>query len=320
VLLVLPKWTGLPGGSHPGWIAQALPLPPNAARAAGQVANVEIVRAQRVSYWSHNEIGRNPAIAEGGVQLMKSARLRPVVATDSGMLVGELRSGGRTLWILSDPDVMQNHGIADPDNAVFAVGLINALRGPAGNVVFDEVVHGFEETASSPFRLLFEFPFVLATIQGLIAIALLLWATMRRFGAPVALPPPLPSGKRSLIEATANLLDIARHRPIIVRRYVHAIVQDVAQQLHAPGGLSGTAQIEWLAGTARGREACTDVGAVVSKADALVAGGRGTGAMLPMLARDVFRWKREVTDGRPGDWQADQGDPRRGRQGGRRPG
>jgi hypothetical protein len=320
VLLVLPKWTGEPSQSHRGWISSARLLPEITARSAAQIANIEVVRVPRVTSWSHNEIGRTPVISVGGVQLMRSNRLRPVVGNDSGMLVGELRSGARRLWILADPDPMQNHGLADPDNAVFSVALINALRGQDGNVVFDEVVHGFEEKASSPLRLLFEFPFVLATIQGAIAVALLLWATMRRFGAPLPPPVELKSGKRSLIEATANLLDFARHRPIIIQRYVHEIVQDVARQLHAPAGLSESALIAWLRRTSRARDAQIDCGAVVSKVDELVAGGRSARPQLATLARDIFRWKREVIDGGSGYSRIDRGDPQRGRQGGRRTG
>ena len=204
-------------------------------------------------------------------------------------------------------------------NAAFAVALINALRRGTGNVVFDETIHGFTDRPS-PFWLLFEFPFVLATLQGAIAVALLLWATMRRFGAPVSPPVELPSGKRSLIEATANLLDFARHRPVIIQRYVHAIVQDVARQLHAPSGLSEGALIDWLRRTARVRDAQIDCGAVVRKVDELVAGGRSALAPLAAQARDIFRWKREVIDGGSGHSRIDRGDPQRGRQGGRRTG
>ncbi len=320
VLLILPKWTGQPSQSHRGWISAAREVPEVTARAATQVANVEVVRVPRVTYWSRNEVGRAPAISAGDVQLIKSSRLRPVIGSDAGMLVGELRSGARRLWILADPDPLQNHGLSDPDNAAFAVALINALRGADGNVVFDEVVHGFAEKASSPLRMLFEFPFVLATIQGAIAVALLLWATMRRFGAPVSPPVELPSGKLSLIAATAGLLDYARHRPIIIQRYVHAIVQDVARQLHAPAGLSEAGLIDWLRRTGRVRDAQIDCAAVVRRADELAGGGRSASAPLSILARDIFRWKREVTDGGSGYSRIDRGDPQRGRQGGRRTG
>jgi hypothetical protein len=320
VLLVLPKWNGKESRSRRGWIDSAELLPPFFARTAAQVGNIDVVRVPRVTAWSRNEVGRAPVISQGGVQLIKSNRLRPVIGNDSGMLVGELRTGARRLWVLADPDPLQNHGLADPDNAVFAVALINALRGADGNVVFDEVIHGFEDKGGSPMRLLFEFPFVLATVQGVIAVALLLWATMRRFGAPVSPPVELPSGKLSLIEATSNLLDFARHRPIIIQRYVHAIVQDVARQLHAPAGLSGSALVEWLGRTARVRDAQIDCGAVVRRTDQLVGGGRGAVAQLAVLARDIFRWKREVIDGGSGYSRIDGGDPQRSRQGGRRTG
>jgi len=320
VLLILPKWTAQESKKHRGWISDATEVAVSTARSAAQIANVDVVRVPRVTSWSRNEIGRVPVISQGGVQLIRSSRLRPVVGSDQGMLVGELRTGARRLWILADPDPMQNHGLADPDNAVFSVALINALRGADGNIVFDEVVHGLAEKARSPFRLLFEFPFVLATLQGVIAVALLLWATVRRFGAPLPPPVELKSGKRSLIETTANLLDFARHRPVVIQRYVHEIVQDVARQLHAPAGLAEPALIDWLRRTARARDAQIDCGAVVSRTDELVAAGRGASAQLATLARDIFRWKREVTDGGSGYSRIDGGDSQRGRQGGRRPG
>jgi hypothetical protein len=320
VLLILPKWSGQQDPKHRGWVSEAREVSENMVRSATQIGNVEVVRVPKVTAWSRNELGRVPVISRGGVQLIKSNRLRPVIGTEQGMLVGELCTGGRRLWILADPDPLQNHGLADPDNAVFAVALINSLRGADGNVVFDEVVHGLEEKASSPFRMLFEFPFVLATIQAVMAVALLLWATMRRFGAPLAPPAELKSGKRSLIEATANLLDFGRHRPVVIQRYVHEIIQDVARQLHAPAGLSEPALIAWLRCTGRARDAQIDCGAVVSRTDELVATGRGAGTQLATLARDIFRWKREVTDGGSGYSRIDRGDPQRDRQGGRRTG
>jgi len=320
VLLILPKWTGEKDPRHRGWVAEAREVSQSTVRSATQIGNVEVVRVPKVTAWSHNELGRVPVISQGGVQLIKSNRLRPVVGTEQGMLVGELCTGGRRLWILADPDPMQNHGLADPDNAVFSVALINAMRGADGNIVFDEVVHGLAEKASSPFRMLFEFPFVLATIQAVLAVALLLWATMRRFGAPLAPPVELKSGKRSLIETTANLLDFGRHRPMIIQRYVHSIIHDVARQLHAPAGLAEPALIDWLRRTNRVRDAQIDCGAVARRTDELVAAGRGASTALATLARDIFRWKREVTDGGSGYSRIDGGDSQRGRQGSRRAG
>jgi hypothetical protein len=320
VLLILPKWTGVPSSTHAGWIDSVTDVPESTARQAAQVSGIEIVRIPAAPVWTHNEVGRVPMFSDN-VQLIKSRRLRPVIGSDQGMLVGEQRSGARRLWVLADPDVIANYGLGTPANAEFAVALIDALRGEDGNVVFDEMVHGFIDAGTSPLAILFQFPFVLVTVQGAAAVALLLWATMRRFGAPVAPPPPLQAGKRSLIETTANLFANARHRPIILQRYIHEIVQDVGRQMHAPAGLGERPLVDWLRRVGRSRAVEADCGTILQRADDLVASGRGGGTgALAALARDIFRWKREVTDGVPGYSRLDRDDPERGRQGRRRAG
>ena len=75
---------------------------------------------------------------------------------------------------------------------------------------------------------------MLATAQGVLAIALLLWATLGRFGAPEPAPPALEAGKRGLLRNIAKLLDFTGHHEIVVQRYVQETLRDAARQLHAP--------------------------------------------------------------------------------------
>jgi hypothetical protein len=319
VLLVLPKWAGKPSERTPGWIDDASLLVEDAARKVARVAvpNAEIVRVPSVASWSPNEIGSVPNVTES-TQLIKSSLLRPVVATEAGMLVGELRTNQRRLWILADPDVMANHGF--PGNAAFATALINRLRGIDGNIVFDEIVHGLAEQPRSPFWMLFEFPFVLATVQGAIAIAFLLWATMGRFGVPLTPPVAMAAGKAGLIENTARLFELARYQPVIIKRYVYAIIRAVARQLHAPSGMSDAALVEWLRRTGQARAVEVDCGSVLSTASELASSGRGGATPLSALARDIFRWKQEIVDGVSRDPHSHRSDSRRGPQSGGRPG
>jgi hypothetical protein len=319
-LLVLPKWTGNASEQTPGWIKDASLLPEDLARRVARIAvpDADIVRVPSVTNWSPNEIGTIPSVT-GDIQLVKSSRLRPVVATAAGMLVGELRTNQRWLWILADPDVMQNHGF--PGNAAFATALINRLRGSDGNIVFDETVHGFTEQPRSPFWMLFEFPFVLATVEGAIAIAFLLWATMGRFGVPLTPPVAMASGKVGLIENTAKLFELARYQPVIIKRYVYTIIRDVARQLHAPSGMSDSTLVEWLRRTGRARAVEVDCGSVLSTANELASSGHGGGTTpLSTLARDIFRWKREIIDGVSRNPHPHRSDSKRGAQGGSRPG
>lgn len=313
VLLVLPKWIGQPSRDMPGWIEAAaldsLDAAKTVARAA--VVDADVVRVPSVANWPRNALGVAPRVTNQ-VQLIKSLRLLPVVGTPDGMLIGELRNNRRRLWVLADPDVIQNHGLTQ--NAAFAVALINALRRGTGNVVFDETIHGFTDRPS-PFWLLFEFPFVLATALGAIAIGLLLWATMGRFGVSLTPPQTLQSGKAVLIGNTAKLFEFARYQPVIVKRYVYAIIRDVARQLHAPEGMSDAAMVEWLRRNSQARALDIDCGTIVASADELAAGGRWGLAPLAAIARDIFRWKREIIDGVPRDPRPHRSDAQRGASG-----
>ena len=314
VLLVLPKWTGQPSGKAPGWIDDASLVPEDNPRSIARIAapGADIMRLDAVPDWTTNAIGPAPVITEKP-QLIKSNRLRPVVGSSDGMLIGELNNNTHRLWILADPDVLQNHGLAK--NAAFDAALINTLRAGTGNVVFDETVHGFTDHAASPFQILFEWPFVLATAQGLVAIALLLWATMGRFGLPLTAPIALPSGKTRLIENTAKLFALARYQPVIVRRYVYAMIRDAGRALHAPAGLTDSALIAWLQRTGQARDVGVDCAAVLNAAGELGGGSQGSYTSMAALARDIFRWKQEIVDGGPRDTRPDRGHSRRSAQG-----
>jgi hypothetical protein len=318
VLLVLPKWIGQPSEKVPGWIDNAALVPEDNPRSIARIAapGADIIRLDAVPDWTTNEIGRGPVITEKP-QLIKSNRLRPIVGSADGMLIGELSSNQRRLWILADPDVLQNHGIAK--NAAFDAALINRLRGAQGNIVFDETVHGFTEQSSSPFHMLIEWPFVLAMIQGLVAVALLLWATMGRFGLPLTAPITLPAGKTRLIENTAKLFALARYQPVIVRRYVYAMIRDAGRALHAPAGLTDSALIAWLQRTSQTRDVGVDCSAVLTAAGELSTSTQAYTSMAA-LARDIFRWKQEIVDGGPRDTRADRGHSRRSAQGAGRSG
>jgi hypothetical protein len=180
-------------------------------------------------------------------------------------------------------------------------------------------MHGLAEQPRSPFLMLFEFPFVLATVQGAIAIAFLLWATMGRFGVPLTPPVAMASGKAGLIENTAKLFELARYQPVIIKRYVYAIIRDVARQLHAPTGMSDTTLVEWLRRTGQARAVKVDCGSVLSTASELASGSHG-GTTLSALAREIFRWKQEIIDGVARDPRPHRSNSERSSQSGGRPG
>jgi hypothetical protein len=305
ILLVLPKWTGPASEQKSGWLRQVVERAlPDAQWAVNLVApRAEVVREKDAPQWTTNVLQATPDLTLP-VQLISGDRLRPIVGAQQGMLVGEISERNRKIWVLADPDVIANHGIARGGNAALALALIQALRSGEGSVVFDETVHGIMVRPVSPFLLLFRFPFVVATVQGVLAVALLLWATLGRFGAPQTAPPALRAGRAGLLDNMAKLVEFTGHQDVMVRRYVQETVREAALALHAPRELSDAGLVAWLGRVGSARGVAIDCEAALRRAaDAGTERGRNPSALV-RLARDIHQWKGEIVDGRarhPGD-------------------
>ena len=135
--------------------------------------------------------------------------------------------------LITDPDLLNNHGLDEAGNAAHVVALIERLRA-GGPVVFDEVIHGHAREPGL-WALLFRYPLVLATMQALLVAFALGLATRGRFGPPAAVPPPIAAGKDFLIAHTATLLRHGGHDAAMLRRYLVSTVTQVRTALHAPG-------------------------------------------------------------------------------------
>ena len=149
-----------------------------------------------------------------------------------------------SVTILTDPDVVNNHGLDEGKNARFAVGLIDELRA-GGPVVFDEIAHGYT-LEPSIWKLMFQWPLVLATLQALICILILVAATAGRFGPAASAGRPYAAGKDFLIRNTAALLRYGGHDGEALRRYLTSTVHSVRVALHAPRDLNAAAMTAWL--------------------------------------------------------------------------
>lgn len=300
ILLVLPKWTGRPSRQKPAWLGTAELLPSSdIAWALHLVAPQAEVLQVDTAAWQTNTFAIAPSI-DAPINLIRGGRLRPLIGGADSMLLGELRERNRTVWILSDPDVVSNHGLPRAGNAALAAAMIERLRKGTGRVVFDETIHGFIGVPTNPLALLFRFPFVIATLLGAITVALLLWASLGRFGAPQPAPAPLGTGRQALLQNIAKLIEFTGHQETMVRRYVLESVRDVGRQLHAPRGLSSAALVAWLQRVGAARGVDVDCTALFGEAERLADGRRRSAASLVRLARDAYRWRGEIVDGRSG--------------------
>jgi hypothetical protein len=298
VLLILPKWEGVEAKDHPGWIGNAELSPPFPVQMALYLvdSDAEFQRGPGADHWDHNEIGPRPVLA-APMQFIMSEKLHPVVSQANRILVGELKRKGQRIFVLSDPDVLSNHGLENPANAAFAVALIGALRTGEGPVVFDEALNSVGASGPNILGQLFKPPLLPGVLLAIAAAILLLWATMPRFGAADPPAPALESGKRGLIDNIAALVGFSRRRSLIVVRFVEATVQDVARQLHAPRGLAGDDLTAWLDRVGRARGVEIGCAAAVEQANAVTMTKRADPAALVAMAQTISRWKQEIING-----------------------
>jgi hypothetical protein len=308
VLVILPKWSGLRSPIHAGWIDDARQLSPSSVdwviEATG--ATGKTVRVDAPEIWTTNELGAKPQVGNT-VQLIADSDLRRIVSAPQGILVGERRIGDKRIWLVADPDILSNHGLLKGDNPAVAARLFTLLLPPRGRVVFDEALHdstgsgtrtpgGRTASANNPLRLLFQFPLIMVTLQVVVALGLVLWATMVRYGKPEPMETLLAQGKGGLIRNAAHLMEFAGGRETLLSDYFHSTVLGVARRWRAPANLGEPALIDWLGRVGRARGVASDLPAIAQRVDEVVRDhGRSTSTLVA-AARDIHRWKQEMLD------------------------
>lgn len=284
VLVALPKWRTSPSGTTRGWIARASMI--NLERAAkpldavAALSAATVVRADDMPGWRNAISAAVPSIA--APQLIEHGELDPLISAAGKVLVGEVPS--TRLALLSDPDLLANHGLRRGDNADLALTLINRLAPGDGAVVFDETLHDFAIVPSLE-RLLFQPPHLAATLLALATMALTVWRAAARFGAPLdtRAGAAFRSGHGQLIENAGRLLASGGHGALLAQRYAEMTAAEANRRLHL-------------------RQESVAVNAAFATLNA-VGERRGVRARLPAnvdnqrplaLARDCQRWTREM--------------------------
>ena len=292
-LLVLPKRAGAPDPLRPSWIGRQFVVPESEVAKVLAAAGIEgeVVRpAQSLSSWR----GDYPRPTLDEPQLVRSAALRPLVAAEGGTLLGVLEQDGGQLIVLTDPDVLATHGLGRGDNALLAARILERLTGDRDlPVVVDETLHGHEQEPSLA-RELLRWPLVLATVQASLALLLLAWAALVRFGLPRREAPSLAPGKAFLIENTADLLRHGGHGGSALAAYWQAAKEHVARVLRTPGG-GGDALDAWLGRVAAARGRGKALRALERRVGEL-SGQRGGGEVL-RAAVAVHDFREEMTNG-----------------------
>jgi hypothetical protein len=314
LVVVLPKWqVGPPDPKHPDWLASVEPLPREDVerQAAGLglgkgAAALAVVRSRRGSAACTANWGGTAAelrIVATQTQLLEPApELLPVVACPGGLLIARLSSegAGPATYLIADPDILNNHGLDQGENAKAVFDFLTRDLGATG-VVFDETIHGYHRVPGLLAEAL-RFPMALATMQSLVLLGVVLWAGMGRFGKPLPSTAALAAGKEALIDNTAKLLAAGGHAGDGLRRYFAQTTRSVAAHYFLPPDLpegERLARLQRLTdGHAAQRRNARGLNlAALERSLALLPDGARGEERAARIARRLYDWRLEMTNG-----------------------
>lgn len=285
ILVVLPKWETIPdplrrervgkGGLLPPAMVQAL-LPGRDAvqRRTGRAAvRLAIGGGQR----------RTTAPIDR-LQTLSGPSWRPVVTDNSGAGVLVQSTQRRDLFVLAEPDLLNNQGLAQFANAAAALEMIDTLR-EGRPVVFISTASRSGE--GDLLALLLRPPVLGATLCALAAAVLMGLQALVRFGPEAREGRAVAMGSRGLVDNSAGLVRMARKEHLLAPAYVQLVEALAGRAAGVEPGPDRAARLDAL-GERRGSQERLS-------ALALAAARAGNRDELIAVGKRLHAWKREIT-------------------------
>ena len=285
-LMILPKWATQADPDVSGWVRYVGLYPDS-------VPEGVLYPSTKLTVSRHRS-GGAPLIADDSIfdptingpvrfhaprplQTISGEDLHPLITDQQGRIVlGQIASSG--LYVLADPDLLSNRGIADADQARAALALLDYMSdtGERG-IAFDVTLNGLGRSPS-PLKLAFDPPFLAMTLAIAAAMLLAGWYAFGQFGRPQMRQRAIAFGKAALVDNTAILIRKAGREAMMGSRYVQVIRDRAVRVFGVPAALRDgaiDAYLDRLGGRAkfsdlaRAAEDAPDAHAVLDAARAL---------------------------------------------------
>jgi hypothetical protein len=175
--------------------------------------------------------------------------------------------GPGPLYVLADPDLIDNAGLKSLNHARAAVALLDWLSSSSADrnaIDFDVTLNGLGY-ARNPLTLAFDPPFLAMTLAIAAVLLLLALYALARFGAPRRRERAIAFGKAALVANSAALIRKAGRAHRLGGRYAAVIRDRSVSAFGVSPRLKGEAIDSYLDGLGRG--AFTDLAASAEAAD-----------------------------------------------------
>lgn len=304
-LVVVPKWLAGPDPKHAGWVRQGPAMPAEmigktTLKPYGKDVAIERRKGRTEPVI---DLGDGRTFRTGGIesfQTLKGSNLEPVIVDErGGILVAYVNwpepeseddnsPEQPETYLLSDPDLLNTHGLKSLATARAADAVIHELSG-GGPLIFDVTEHGFERSRNL-LTLMLEPPFLGGTLCAVAAALLAGIGAAIRFGPVRRPPPPYAMGKTALVDNTAGLIRMARREHRMAEGYARLCRDLAARAVGAPRQLEAEALEAFLdrLGAQRG---------TASRFSDLIKAAREARSLadLKTTARRLYDWRLEMT-------------------------
>jgi hypothetical protein len=290
-LIVLPKWDGRRDWRDDTKMADTTFTP--AGRLNDLLNQLDIdaeIGREDVGDTMMTPFGPQTPAPDVKTQVLRSDTLESVAETKGGgMLLARIPYS--QTYILSDPDLINTFGLASIENARFTTGMFHWLQDyeSYGPITLDATLHGFTQSENL-LQMMFDVPFLGATLTALAAALLLGWAAFVRFGPPSREGRVIALGKEALADSSAGLVSMTRRETQMAPGYLALVRRRVAKDIGAPKTMTEDQQTALF--DRLGPE--PQSGKLFSQIEAQLKAPAANRDALMNSARELYRWRQGI--------------------------
>ena len=176
-------------------------------------------------------------------QTLESSSCEPLIGSSSAMILGECTFDDTSFWVLADPDLLNNHGLSQGQNAEAALNWLPSLTTDDGAIVVDVSTATWTRRAGarndaqrswSDLSRFFEYPFAVIWWSFGFLAALMFWRAWRRYGAADARSDEengMRASRLVSIDTKARLLRLTGRDDVLVRTYIDGRLDVLADEI-----------------------------------------------------------------------------------------
>ena len=250
-LLVLPKWRSgmrLTGLAHPILLAGARE---SQSALSGVVLDFSVAPVSHIPVpyfdFEYREFFGTQLTARFYVaQVFKGDGCKPIIGRKGTMVLGRcalpIGDGERFVYVLSDPDLLNNHGLRLGDNAEIARDFISDIAGEKrvivdysrDNWLVEESTYDHPDRTWADLARFFGPPFTLIWLGAALTMGLFLWRGGLRDGPLAGGSTVLGASKSVMIGARSRLMRLTGQDGALVKEYAAARISVLAHRLLGP--------------------------------------------------------------------------------------